>query len=1060
MAIPNPIILLPVECPPVTSYTTDTATQTLSGTTVADSQTIKVNGSTLGVSYTAGETVWSWTGTLELGANTLTVVAVERITQFVSPATTITITLIEQDDFITISSPTGIRLQRAQDMVTVVCAQNPEPQTVGYNFYVSAQSGGVNGVYAKINKALIDQYSFYEDSFKTLGSTEDRSGNIIVTTTTREFLRTYYFSQALTPDRYTELVGASLLPNQPFTDDTPLFFVVTAMIYDPATAKVSESTYSPELQGSPLIITTGIADLPGRTQNDIILTYSRELLVGNTGVDTKPGTALRDMMDPIAEEEARLYIIQDFMARSLSVSTLLAFDDENGDGESDLVVDSLQKRALQVALNLTDDGALQSLIDQQFVKLASNVNIIRKSAVSATGSAVFYTDTAPIRDMIVYEGALIATTGDLDAGIPSQNYRTQATRIMDFQSADSYYNPTMQRYELEVDVEAIVPGESGNSDSYTIKTYESGVDPGFLVENPNPISFGVDQESNHDLATRIMLAFFVDTGTEGGYARIAVSISGVHNVRVEKAGDSLMRRDWDPIRKEHIGGKVDLYIQGRHLEQVADQLAFSYESVVASGGTKADEPFTVINAVSFQFKTNNAAVTAHTPIFEVSRVHNATRSQDYDLTGYQIIGDGQVIDLNESNPINASIGLAVADVIRVDYKYRSSDVFVLQRQPVVEIISVTGQLSGPLTTDNWDLVRLQDPLEDGGSTIAKDGIRIKFANNLPVTGTQTIVDEPHVMILGVDENLNYLGVDPTSIVVQNEGKTITYVANADYLVQNGTDTTPTAIRMIESGAIINGQRALVSYDAIENFTIIYTTDGLLGTVQEEIDKTKHACADAITKQALQNDVDFVITVIPKAGMVSTSNLTSRIRTDVANFVSQLGVGVSLTQSDVVAIINNVADVDYTVLPFLRMVKADGSFIVRDEIGKVQWEIFNEGMATSYITVASVLTYKTVDKGGSSNDFRGIFEENMPLVLQSDPLNVSGGPGRGYIQSDGRLIVTTRDGLLPDNKNYQAAYFVYGEVGSKDINVASVEYLNIGQFSVTFDASRELSRQAF
>jgi len=1057
MAISAPVILLPT---PGVDYTTDVATQTLSGTTSPDTQTVKVNGSTLGVTYTAGETVWAWTGTLTVGVNTLNIVAVERITQFVSPTETINITLIESDNFITISAPTGFKLLRAQNMVTAVCAKNPEPQTVGYNFYVSAQSGGVNGAYVKINKALIDQYAFYQDSFRTLGTTEDRAGNIVVVTTTKEFIRTYYFSQALTETRYNELVAGGLLPNQPFTDDTPLFFVVTAVIYDPGTAKVTESTYSPELQGATLTITTGITDLPARTQNDIILTYSREILTGSTGVDTKPGTALRDIMDPISEEEARLYVIQDFLSRSLSVSTLLDFDDADGDGESDLVTDSVQKRALQVALNLTEATAVQTLIDQQFDKLAANVNVRRKSAVSATGSVIFYIDTAPIRDMIVYEGALVSTLGDLDAGIPAQTYRTTATRILDYLVADSYYNNTTQRYELEVDVEAVNPGESGNTDSLTIRTYESGVDSGFLVENPNPISFGVDQESNHDLATRILLAFFVDTGTEGGYARTAIGVSGVHNVRVEKAGDELMRRDWDPIRKEHIGGKVDIYVQGRRLEQVADQLAFSYESVVASGGTQAEEIFTVINAVAFQFKTNNTAVTAHTPIFEVSRVHNATRGQDYDLTGYQIVGEGTVVDLDEANPTNAAIGLAVADVIRVDYKYRSSDVFVLQRQPVVEIISVTGQLSGPLTSDNWDLVKLQDPLEDGGSTIAKDGIRIKFANNLPVTGTQTIVNEPHVMVLGTNENLDYLGVDPTSIVVKNEDESVTYVANADYLIQNGTETTPTSIRMIESGALSNGQRVLISYEAIENFTIIYTTNGLLATVQEEVDVMKHACADVIVKQSIQNDVDFVITVVPKSGVLSTSNLASRIRTDVANHVAQLGVGVSLTQSDVVAIINGVSDVDYTVIPFLRMVKADGSFIVRDEIGQVQWEIFNEGATKSYITVASVLTYKTVDKGGSENDFRGIFEDDMPLVLQSDPLEVSAGPGRGYIQADGRLIVSTRDGLLPDNKDYQVAYFVYGETGAKDINVASVENLNVGQFSLTFDSPRELSRQSF
>jgi hypothetical protein len=143
-----------------------------------------------------------------------------------------------------------------------------------------------------------------------------------------------------------------------------------------------------------------------------------------------------------------------------------------------------------------------------------------------------------------------------------------------------------------------------------------------------------------------------------------------------------------------------------------------------------------------------------------------------------------------------------------------------------------------------------------------------------------------------------------------------------------------------------------------------------------------------------------------------------------------------------------------------MVKADGSFIVRDQIGKVQWQLFSQGLVKAYVSSAVILTYKTIDGGGSENDFRGVFENNMPLVLQLDVQDVSGGPGRAYIQSDGHLVVSTRDGGLPDDKDYAAAYFVYGETGTEDINVASVEYLNIGQFSVSYDTPRELSRQAF
>lgn len=1057
MAIPAPKILLPSGG---LDYTTDTEIQTLSGTTSTDSKLIKVNGSTQGVSYTPGETVWAWTGTVVLGLNTIRITAVDKTTSLDSDPTTINITLVSSDQFISVSAPTGVRLKRYQDKIEVICAQNSEPQVIGYNFYVYTSSGGLNNQYVKINSQPVTTYSFYEDVVTQISQKVDTAGTIRVTTTTDEVDRVYYYSTFFDATIFNAMVTAGLLPAVTFTTDTPFFFVSTAVIYDSIVGKVSESTYSPELQGSPITITTGIKDLPARTQNDIILTYSRELLASDDGIDTKPGTVLRDMTDPISEEQARMYVIQDFMARSLSVSALLDFDDSNGDGVSDPVETSVKKRALQVALGFTDPADVQQLIDDQFDKLASNVNVLRKGAQASVGTVVFYTDTPPIRDLYVYEGAIVATLGDLDSGIPAMNYKTTTTRVLEYSNREAFYNAQAKRYELEMDVTAENSGTVGNVDSYTIRTIVSGADTDFSVENQNPISFGTDEQSNKDLATAIQLAFFVDTGTEGGYVKTTLAVPGVRNVRVEKAGDPLMLRDYDDVRKEHVGGKVDIYVQGRQSQQVTDQIAFSFESISASEGTQSGEIFTVISAVAFQFKSNNARVTAHTPIFEVSRVHNATRGADYDLTGLQIIGDGDTVDLDENIVTNIQIGLATTDVIRVDYKFRSSDTFILEHQPVLEIVSVTGQLSGPLTTDNYELVRLQDPLEEGNSTIAQDGLKIKFANNLPVTGFQTISNEEHVLIIDTDESLSYLGADPTSIQVMNSDNTVIYVLNVDYTVNPGTERVATTIKMIESGSIANGQKVMVSYVAEENFTIIYTTNSLLSKVQTAVDEVKHACADVIVKQAVENDVDFVMTVIPKAGVTNLTKLTSQIQTEVANYVAQLGIGVSLTQSDVVAIINGVSDVDYVALPFLKMTKADGSFIVRDDVGKTQFQIYNTGIATAYISTAEVLSYKTVDKGGAETLFRGVFEDDMPLVLQSDPLDVSGGAGRAYIMEDGHIVVSTKDGALPDDKNYQVAYYVYGETGSKDISVASVEYLSVGFFSVTYDTPRQLSKQAF
>ena len=245
------------------------------------------------------------------------------------------------------------------------------------------------------------------------------------------------------------------------------------------------------------------------------------------------------------------------------------------------------------------------------------------------------------------------------------------------------------------------------------------------------------------------------------------------------------------------------------------------------------------------------------------------------------------------------------------------------------------------------------------------------------------------MVLGQKEPLNFVGADPESLVVKSSDHSTTYVQNTDYTLIPGTDTVATALSLIQSGAIQNGQQVLVSFVAIENFLVTYTTNALLETVQTKIDIMKHACADVIVKQDVQNAVDLTFTIVPKIGVTNTNLLSSQIGTSIANLINSLGVGSSLTQSAVVSVIQAVSDVKYVILPLSRMVKADGSFIARDSIGQTEFQIFNVDVVTSYITVIPVLTYATIANGGSSNDFRGIFENSLPLVLQDDPLDVSG-----------------------------------------------------------------------
>ncbi|MBI4557841.1 MAG: PKD domain-containing protein [Candidatus Hydrogenedentes bacterium] len=74
------------------NYSTNQSSLTLNGTCANDTNQIRVNGSASGVTYTAGQTTWTYTTTLAAGANVLSVTAVDAVGNISSPGS-ITVTL-------------------------------------------------------------------------------------------------------------------------------------------------------------------------------------------------------------------------------------------------------------------------------------------------------------------------------------------------------------------------------------------------------------------------------------------------------------------------------------------------------------------------------------------------------------------------------------------------------------------------------------------------------------------------------------------------------------------------------------------------------------------------------------------------------------------------------------------------------------------------------------------------------------------------------------------------------------------------------------------------------
>ena len=977
----------------------------------------------------------------------------------------LTVEIIAEDDIVVPTDrPTGIQVKRAQDEIKIMVPKNSiiirdSSEFVGLNFYMSLTAGGGSSGYVQMNDTYVNSPDVSEtvEVINVLEESKSATSSLEITTTSTSKALNEYYTFSFDRIVISRLIQEKKIPNIFLSDgvsldyNQPYFFVVSSVVYDESVSQSVESFYSIEFESKFLEFRTGSQSLVLRTRSDVMRTMGKRLITDNPIINIISGSVIRDTLNPVSLEFEKFYVIQDFIFRILSLDSLLEFDDSNGDGLSDTIAENPGKRRLADALGIISESSLQQLIDEQFDRVASNYEISRNPSSPSRGTVTFYTEIEPSEDILIPDGATVSTEISPETGSSSIAFSVIGSYIIEAENSVHYYNPSKGRYEVEAEVEALIPGVFGNVPSGTI-TLVSGLNPSLRVINEGSTNFGENIESNRKLAERTKLAFIsFDSGTEGGYHLKALSVPGVLQVRVEKAEDPLMMRDYDASSDKHIGGLVDIYIKGRRTLQETELLSFKYEHPQDFSGNIVSEVFSVINANGFELRSNNAKVSAESPIVEVMKVRNNTRRADYDIAGISIVGDGNSIILLDSI-LNKKIGLATRDVVEVEYKYRSSSIIKLPRQPVNSIVSVTDSNGVLISPSEYELVKTEDILKNGYSNIASDGIRFLFNSPSDFNQFISISGELHSMQPNIPSNLNYKGVEiDTAVVSNSEDSEDIYIKDVDYAISSGNEKDVTSITLLKGSRIRNGDVVSVAYTASQNFNITYTTNGLVEAVRSKVAPMKHACADVIVKEAVGNKVDFSFMVIRQPG-VNKSRLKSRIQTRIAYKVRSLSMGETLSISSMLNIVKAVDGVKEVVFPFTRMMKRSGSFIPLDDLGSVSFQVYNRTSAigvTSYISISSVLSYKTIENGGPSNLFRSVYENNRSLDLVGNPADVSKGYGRAYIQEDGRIIVSTLDGTLPHNKKYSVSYYI--EYGTddivSDIETSEIEYLEVDSLSV-------------
>lgn len=874
-------------------------------------------------------------------------------------------------------------------------------------------------------------------------------------------------------------------------DETvPLYYVVTAVYYDEGTQAEVESPFSAEVAGNPLRVTAQVGSFPVVSRQVIVRDTIASILRTNPQLRVDPGSVLRDtFIDPFANEAERLRFIVDFLHRAQSFAALLLVDDPTGSGVSIPVSSSNYKSTLKAAFRLNSDTETQDVIDRSFEALASNYGVFRRAGRQARGEVTFFTTRRPTESLIIPIGTVVAA-GSVSFGV------VQSATISLAQVA-SYYDPVTRRYLVTVAVQATAGGSAGNVASGQVRRVVTG--PTTLsVTNASAMFGGTDRETNTELATRARNALAsVDSGTKQGYLQTAADVAGVIRASVVSAGDDLMMRD--VYEGTHIGGKVDVWVQGEAESTVTDVFAFEYD-------VARDVHFEVVGDVAdLTFRAVDPNLSADTPIVQLLDApaigysfRNATTGALFDLTGATIVRY-DTVQLDNTIPQPT---VTLTDVVLGDYRRATGNDYTFRRQPVVSVSSVVGTISGTLSSDTFALYRPDDPLLLGRSTLASDFLRVVPTDGVPSGGVIQVTGENHVMVGEYTEYLDSIGVDILTIVVTNESGSTTYATSGDpsgfydYAVVPGGATTPTAIVRIPTGRIVDGEVVLVSYQHGENFTVTYVVDQVPSQVQSAVDIKRHITADVLAKAAVPWAVDLTMTVILAQG-AQRARVDANVQTALAAVFDSLRLGDPLRQSDVIAAVESVSGVSYVIVPLTKMCVAYGSTILRDPVRSAEVGDSTYVSAWSSPTVgvwlmSDALTAVPQDAGGLTADFRSVTQDDVGMVLvdSSPDVELVRSAGRAYIvgaagvvipgisddatlAADGyttdaevlaeraartgsRVMVSLSVDDAPSNHTYTATYVVGTDDRVYDLDPGPAEYLRLnedGGLTITYDEDR-------
>ena len=990
--------------------------------------------------------------------------------------------VLPSDDIITApSSPTDIRLERGSSQVEISWLHS-DSNISYYNVYASIYSGGGETSYVRINALPLDPTSYgsrkekvtllseissdvealdadpllvelslsQNESISTYGSLEvpenvtrlKIESNVSSSELETRVSFAHNRSNDLSSNPPTIPIGSfNILPRT-----EPIYYVVTGVHFVDNVER--ESVYSVEVAGSPIDLEASNLGLP--TTSDEVLT--NELIASIYEADetasVHAGSAIRDLfVDPVISEVSRVRFMVDFCYRTTNFISLLGIDDPLNTGSSVSVASSGYKQTLKEALFLDTDTQLQTLIDQCFERLASNLGIQRRQGTRARGEVTFFTSSVPTFDLAIGRGDIVSSG--------TVGFRTVQSAVIASDSSANYYNPLTRRYEIRVLVESL---EVGSENNVSANKITQGAPLGLRVTNDAPSFGGLDRESNRDLTSRALSYISsVDNGTKAGYERIARESAGVESYFVIGAGHEYMLRD------NGLGGKVDIWVRGEVLSGVTDVYAPSYKSIKGSRFI----PLYSEGSYTFQATTATSEDALYAMIDRAGSfgLKNQTTGEFFDLANSSIT-EGKILTL-DSNLDQPTYRFT--DIILGDYRTEVSEKIVLDRQPVRSVTSISTS-SGVEVTD-YSFYKKEDPLYEGQSTKAQDYVEI------PNNGADKVleVSAEEVTFNGIyPEALSNKGVDITSVKVYDSVNSLEFnsqlvSSTPDFNIfvsENGL----TQIQRTSSSNIGERDTVLVDYEHLENLVVSYTTNLVLSNVQSVIEEEKHMGADVLVKEINASPVDVKALIYIERG-TDPARIESFLRSNLVIRIESEGQGGRIYSSDIIRELDAIEGVSHIELPLLQLSLSEGTLVLREKVTTTSPVLIPEISLASYqVWVCDIpLNHVPALEGG---DGARLFLDQIeyPLLSRTQrqttsnwsgvsgaiigreglSLNIDGGLV-GIANTSQKIVLSLPLGKVPSDYLIELNYRVGDSTGYvNSIVLNEFSYLTSGEFSFTYE----------